>query len=52
MRCVELKAGVQFMRIGAPQAVDIIKAGARDAIRCDLYTVEPPIKDAPNKGHL
>ena len=30
---VERKAGVQFQRIGAPQPVDIIKAGARDSVR-------------------
>ena len=30
---VEKKAGVQFQRIGAPQPVDIIKAGARDSVR-------------------
>ena len=30
---VEHKAGVQFQRIGAPQPVDIIKAGARDSVR-------------------
>ena len=33
---VERKAGVQFQRISAPQPVDIIKAGARDSIRCVL----------------
>ena len=30
---VERKVGVQFQRIGAPQPVDIIKAGASDSIR-------------------
>ena len=34
---VEKKAGVQFQRIGAPQPVDIIKAGARDSVRLAVH---------------
>ncbi len=30
---VERRAGITFQRIGAPQPVDIIKAGAKDSIR-------------------
>ena len=30
---VERKSGVQFQRIGAPQPVDIVKAGAKDSIK-------------------
>ena len=33
VRLVEQKAGITFQRIGAPQPVDIIKAGARDSVR-------------------
>ena len=33
IRAVERKAGLAFQRIGAPQPVEIIKAGARDAAR-------------------
>lgn len=30
---MEVKAGIQFQRIGAPQPSEIIKSAARDAIR-------------------
>ena len=30
---VERKSGVQFQKIGAPQPVDIVKAGAKDSIK-------------------
>ena len=30
---VEGRAGITFQRVGAPQPVDIIKAGAKDSIR-------------------
>ena len=30
---VERKSGVQFQRIGAPQPVDIVMAGAKDSIK-------------------
>ena len=33
MRQVERKAGISFQRIGAPQPLDIIKAGAKDAAK-------------------
>lgn len=33
MQAVEQKAGFSFQRIGAPQPIDIVKAGAKDAAR-------------------
>ena len=33
VQAVERKAGIAFQRIGAPQPVDIIKAGAKDAAK-------------------
>ena len=46
IKAVEQKAGVQFQRIGAPQPVDIIKAGASDAIKYVLALtrmhIQPP----------
>ena len=33
VQAVERKAGIVFQRIGAPQPVDIIKAGAKDAAK-------------------
>ena len=35
---MEVKAGIQFQRIGAPQPAEIIKSAARDAVR---YVVLP-----------
>ena len=33
VQAVEQKAGFSFQRIGAPQPIDIVKAGAKDAAR-------------------
>ncbi len=42
VRQVERIAGISFQRIGAPQPVDIIKAGAKDSIRCIVRAIRYP----------